>query len=158
MCWIAPVWCCVACCWEELSPYRRTQRNLAPRSGKKPGKIAVFSHLISMGIGAVAVALTSGLAGLSLATTSSQMSWTTVFFDDFQRPDGAPGPSWVTGLENQPPAVIQNHKLCSRWINRGDFQYHSTNAIPSFAPLPSQPLYICLHVVVCLAVTTQWPW
>ncbi len=53
-------------------------------------------------------------AWAAASVAAAQVSWTTVFFDDFQRANGAPGPNWLTGLENQPPAAIQGGQLCSR--------------------------------------------
>jgi len=43
----------------------------------------------------------------------AQIQWTNYFFDDFNRPNGNPGPNWVTGINDLPPLDITNGKLCS---------------------------------------------
>lgn len=48
------------------------------------------------------------------AVSSAQIKWSTIFYDNFDRPDGPLGPNWVTSdIYQTPPLNITNKQACA---------------------------------------------
>lgn len=39
--------------------------------------------------------------------------WSSIFLDDFDRPDGTIGSNYTTGVNGTPPLNIKDHSVCS---------------------------------------------